>query len=295
MINELKVKCFLCLAETLNFTESGKKLYISQQAVSRHIANLETDVGARLFSRTRNSVKLTEAGTKLYSFFSDVAESFNSILAEISVTNPLHSKNIRIGYQNWLDLGLTLNSALTALRVRIPELCLLGERRSPEVLISLLKSGALDMILIHERFTSGLEGYEKLLLVKTRMQIVVAKNDPHCGEGSDYRIFANHPLLIDAFEGETTAATIERAQRELRPYGFTPREIIVMPNRDSIYIEAEMGRGIFYSSSMTTTNSKLLVRYDTDIMEGLCCIWKDNGSGFVSQYARQLLAEYDTN
>ena len=296
MINELKVNCFLHLAETLNFTESGKLLYISQQAVSRHIASLEADIGARLFSRTRNSVELTDVGIKLYHFFRDTATGYNLILAEIRAANPTHTKNIRIGYQNWLELAPTLSSALNKLREKIPELCLLGERRSPVVLISLLKGGALDMILMHERFTSGTGGFQKLLLIETPMQIVVSKSDPLCGIGTDYRVFANHALLIDAFEGESPTITTERAQRELQPYGFSPKEIIVVPNRDSVYIEAELGRGVFYSTSMAQgLHSDMLVRYDTDVMEGLYCIWKDVDNGFISQYAKQLKTEYGTD
>lgn len=294
MINELKVKCFMCLTETLNFTEAGKKLFISQQAVSRHISNLEQDIGIRLFDRTRNTVALTEAGVRFYQFFREAGARYQSLVSEMQDGFSLHTKNIRIGYQNWLEFGPALGTAMAILRENIPDLHLLGERHSPFALISLLGSAVLDMILIHARFIPDQDGLRKLLLIKTPMQVVITRNDPLCsGYTGDYHAFEARPLLIDAFEGENNAATVKRVQAELQPYHFTPKEIIVLPNRDSIYTEAELGRGIFLSSAMAQTTQSTLARFDTDILEGLFCVWRAGGYFYyIEQYARQLKQEY---
>ena len=295
MINELKIRCFLCLTETLNFTETGKKLFISQQAVSRHISNLEEDIGVLLFERTRNSVELTEAGIRFYQFFKEAGARFQSLVTEMQNGYSLHTKNIRIGYQNWLDFGPALGSAMAVLRENTPDLHLLGERHSPLALISLLESMSLDMILMHERFLPERDSLRKLLLIKTPMQVVIARNDPVCYKFTDdYHVFEARPLLIDALEGENKSATIKRAQTELEPYRFSPAEIIVLPNRDSIYTEAELGRGVFLSSSMSqAAQSSTLARFDTDIFEGLFCVWRANGYNYyIKQYAKQLKVEY---
>lgn len=295
MINELKVKCFICLAETLNFTEAGKKLFISQQAVSRHILNLEEDIGIVLFNRSRNYVELTEAGIRFYQFFKEAGARYQSLLAEFDEKHALQTKNIRIGYQNWLEFGPALSSAMVILREKIPDVHLLGERHSPIALITLLESAKLDMILIHERFVSELKGLSKQLLIKTPMQVVIAKSDPLCADyNGDYHVFEARPLLIDTLEGENQAATKNRAIEELIPYKFQPKDIIVLPNRDSIYTEAELGRGIFLSSSMAqAAQNTTLARFDTDVHEGLYCVWRaSRSSHYVEQYIRQLRHEY---
>jgi hypothetical protein len=127
------------------------------------------------------------------------------------------------------------------------------------------------------------------------MQVVVSHHDPLCaGSIEDYHVFEARPLLIDSLGGENHAATLKRAQKELAPYNFSPKEIIVFPNRDSIYTEAELGRGVFFSSSMSqTAYSESLTRFDMDIMEGLYCVWSDDGSKYyIKQYAKQLQIEY---
>ena len=48
MISEQKIRLFLSLSETLNFTETANQLFITQQAVSKHIAQLEADLGFQL-------------------------------------------------------------------------------------------------------------------------------------------------------------------------------------------------------------------------------------------------------
>jgi len=64
-MNFQNIESFVCLAECLNFTEAARNLYISQPSLSRQIADLELELGVRLFSRTRRSVSLTSAGEQL--------------------------------------------------------------------------------------------------------------------------------------------------------------------------------------------------------------------------------------
>jgi DNA-binding transcriptional LysR family regulator len=63
---ELKqLRSFVAVAEELNFTAAAHRLYVSQQALSRIIHQLERDLGATLFERTTRSVRLTPAGLAL--------------------------------------------------------------------------------------------------------------------------------------------------------------------------------------------------------------------------------------
>ena len=57
---------FDCAARQGSFAGAAKELGISQPAVSRHIASLETRLGIRLFERSRNGVRLTEDGRRYH-------------------------------------------------------------------------------------------------------------------------------------------------------------------------------------------------------------------------------------
>ena len=57
-----QIKNFLATAEVLNFHKASRSMYIAQPALSRQIKNLEEEVGAELFDRTKKQIKLTAAG-----------------------------------------------------------------------------------------------------------------------------------------------------------------------------------------------------------------------------------------
>ena len=59
-INQLEY--FITAANCLNFTEAGKKHYISQTAITQQIQNLEDLLGVKLFIREKKKLSLTPAG-----------------------------------------------------------------------------------------------------------------------------------------------------------------------------------------------------------------------------------------
>ncbi len=56
------LQAFVAVAELASFQDAGHRLHLSQPAVSKRIATLETELGHRLFDRVGRGIGLTEAG-----------------------------------------------------------------------------------------------------------------------------------------------------------------------------------------------------------------------------------------
>lgn len=92
MINLELYKIFVFVAKEENITKASEKLSISQPAVTKHIKNLEEQLGVTLFKRNKYGMELTDKGRELYK---EVSESILKIYkAEERVRS---NRNIHLG------------------------------------------------------------------------------------------------------------------------------------------------------------------------------------------------------
>ncbi len=59
------LKSFISIAECGSFTVAAERLHVTQPAISKRIATLEIELGAKLFDRIGRRVSVTESGAKL--------------------------------------------------------------------------------------------------------------------------------------------------------------------------------------------------------------------------------------
>lgn len=103
-MNSQQLKCFVCVADKLNFTKAAELLYVSTPTITHHIKNLEEELNTPLFIRTSRMVKLTEAGTM---FYNDAKEILSKIdLAEKRVKK-MASQDI-----SFIKIGCSSNAEL---------------------------------------------------------------------------------------------------------------------------------------------------------------------------------------
>lgn len=67
-------KEFVVLAETCNYWSAAERLFIGQSSLSKHIKNLEKQLGAPLFARTSRKVELSEFGKLMLPYAQSVAK-----------------------------------------------------------------------------------------------------------------------------------------------------------------------------------------------------------------------------
>ena len=74
MLNVHQLNVFVIAAETLNFTQTAKRLHLTQSSVSQHIKSLENQLGIHLFERKGRSLEITDAGVVLLPMAREIVE-----------------------------------------------------------------------------------------------------------------------------------------------------------------------------------------------------------------------------
>ncbi|QVQ52252.1 LysR family transcriptional regulator [Spiractinospora alimapuensis] len=110
---------FVTLADELHFTSAAEMLHISQQGLSRSIAELEAQVGVPLLVRTTRSVALTEAGELFLSRVRTALSALDEGTRAARATCDSFQNPLRIGFS--VSSLLELNAPiLSAFRARYP-------------------------------------------------------------------------------------------------------------------------------------------------------------------------------
>ena len=97
-MNTTQIKCFLALAETLNYTRAAARLYLSQPGLSRQINSIEQELNTQLFIRNQRNVRLTPAGALLAEKLRPMMENYEQVIDQV--------QTVGRGYTGVLDIGL---------------------------------------------------------------------------------------------------------------------------------------------------------------------------------------------
>jgi len=81
------LEAFLVVAELGSFSRAGEKLFLTQPAISKRIANLETQLDTALFDRIGRDVYLTEAGEMLKNRARSIIDDIKDVQTSVSQLN----------------------------------------------------------------------------------------------------------------------------------------------------------------------------------------------------------------
>ena len=95
---------FLAVAESGSFSTAAERLFVTQPAVSKRIAQLEQQLGTRLFDRVGRRIRLTEAGEALLPRARQVLLDLEDMSRAISNLTGTVSGTLRIGTSHHIGL-----------------------------------------------------------------------------------------------------------------------------------------------------------------------------------------------
>lgn len=96
-----QLRHFLCLAETGSMSKAASRLYMTQQALSKSISNLESELGVSLFDRTQKGCELTHFGRRICSVVRIMLKDYDERIEMIySIAGKGGESAIRLGLEH---------------------------------------------------------------------------------------------------------------------------------------------------------------------------------------------------
>jgi DNA-binding transcriptional LysR family regulator len=140
---------FLAVARERSFTKAGKKLGVSQSALSHTVRGLEARLGLRLLTRTTRSVAPTDAGERL---LATVGQRFEEIEAELEALSELRDKPA-----GTLRITATENAANTVLLPKLAQFL----PNYPDIKVEIVIDYGLTDI-VAQRYDAGVRSGEQV-------------------------------------------------------------------------------------------------------------------------------------
>lgn len=168
-MNFQHLKYFLAVAQEMNITHAADRLYISQQSLSNHIANLERELEVKLFTRSPK-LSLTYAGAQLVSTATQILDLHAQYLNQVGDINRNYVGTLRVGISYTCGLAL-LPEILPQFQAEFPLVeFTLFEGNSSELEEELSRS-RVDLIICFQPIM--MEGVEIVPLVDDHLVMVV--------------------------------------------------------------------------------------------------------------------------
>ena len=141
-------KVFYYSALYSNFSKAGKKLFISQSAVSQSIKQLESQLNTTLFFRKNKKISLTPQGEDLFSYIEKAFILIESGERTIQEKSELQKKELRIAASDTI-CKYYLIPYFKEFNEKNPDIKLKIINRTSPVCISLLEEGAIDLAIVN--------------------------------------------------------------------------------------------------------------------------------------------------
>ncbi|MCX4029315.1 LysR family transcriptional regulator [Endozoicomonas sp. SM1973] len=122
MIRSLdSLRAFLCVAHHASFAKAASQLHLSSSSVSRHIAELEKDIGVTLLTRSTRKVAMTAAGRTLFEQASVLLTALDELGNRLKEKSQQVSGNVSLSAPWWFSTHF-IAPILTELHQYHPEL-----------------------------------------------------------------------------------------------------------------------------------------------------------------------------
>jgi DNA-binding transcriptional LysR family regulator len=212
---------FQSVARNLSFTKAANELFITQPAISKHIKELESEFGVKLFDRVGNKIHLTKAGDTLLSYAAPILSLHQEVKFKLSLLSGDLEGNLRIG------------ASTTIAQYVIPPVLAKFHERHPDIRLSLLNGNTeyIEKQLLNNEIDLGIVEGEP---TNSDIQYAPFLNDELIVFTSSQNRIITNPVSHEEFIKlplvlrERGSGTLEIIEKRLKLHQISPKQLNVL-------------------------------------------------------------------
>lgn len=170
-----QLKYFIKTAETLNFSEAARNLYITQSTLSQQIRTLEDELGSPLFLRDSHSVTLTESGERMLPLARQTVIDAETCRSQIRDLQAIITGTLNIGAT--FSFSPLLKETIKNFIAEYPGIRLNIINRSMEELMEMLRRREVDFVLAFKP-NVPYDEIESSVLFEDHLSAIMRKDHP---------------------------------------------------------------------------------------------------------------------
>lgn len=252
-----QLKNFLATAEVLNFHKASSSMFIAQPALSRQIKNLENEIGAELFDRTKKRIKLTAAGMFFENEVKRILENLEQAKKRASQIHKGEAGEINIGH-----VSSAMQSILPPFLKRVtssyPDLKIGLLENTNRLIFNKLINRELDFGILPNAVAPDV--IEDTILYKENFMVVMPKNSKIIlTKKTGLKPLAKADWILPAHEDGHGYNDI--LYRLFQKNGFTPKVVFQSPNASTNLRLVSEGLGVTIIGKSAIKNVNLNIKY----------------------------------
>ena len=192
-----QLRYFVAIADSGSFTKAAERVFVAQSALSHQLAQLEGELGAVLFNRSRRGAELTEAGQRFFPHAVSILRQAEEAVASARQADEEPSGKVVFGIPHSVSQALAL-PLLREVRQRFPKVELELTEELTGNLSRQLRTGQIQLAVL---FDDGhLAGFAVTRVLSEQLCLIEPAIEPVRGGGRGVTLkqALAQPLILPA-------------------------------------------------------------------------------------------------
>jgi len=172
----MQLKYFLAVSQYQHITLAAEQLYISQSSLSKHISQLEDEIGLKLFDRGKRTIHLTSAGHEFLIFANEIIAKHDRMILTMQQYVQTDKGCLTIGSIPIMS-QYGIHRAIAMFTKQYPDISIQTCEEKGDKIVEMLDDELLDLAIVRTATLSS-NAYKVTPLADDEMVLVTNANHP---------------------------------------------------------------------------------------------------------------------